>query len=102
MDNTIQSQHLKDEDAPRGGQKNTARGAGPDETVQGGTAGGAKRSNQEDRGAGLNGNVLGRTAGGATRSHKGDRGAGLNETELGRTAEGAMRSKHRKNCEKLP
>ena len=68
------------------------RGAGPGETVQGRTAGGATRSCKEDRGAGLSGNVLGRTAGGATRSCIEDRGAGLNGNVLGRTAGGATRS----------
>ena len=45
MDNTLHSQHLKDEDARRGGKMYKIRGAGPGETVLGRTAGGATRSN---------------------------------------------------------
>ena len=66
--------------------------AGPGETGQSRTAGGATRSYIEDRGVGLDGTMLGRTAGGATRSHIEDRGAGLDGTMLGRTAGGATRS----------
>ena len=92
MDNALQSQHLKDEDAGRGGNMYKIRGAGPGGTVLGMTAGGAARSITEDQGAGLSGNVLGRTAGGATKSNTEDRGAGPGGKVLGRTAEGATRS----------
>ena len=69
MDNTLHSQHLKDEDARRGGEMYKIRGAGPGGTVLGRTAGGATRSNTEDRGAGPDVKVLGRTAEGAMRSN---------------------------------
>ena len=48
MDKALHSQHLKDEDARRGGDMYKVRGAGPSGTVLGMTAGGATRSNTED------------------------------------------------------